>query len=121
MSSHSCIKTRRAYERAWRAANKAWKKEYDRARWLRNAYGLTLAEYEALLSAQGGKCAVCNSTDTGRKNSPWSIDHCHATGRVRGLLCHQCNIALGHARDNPALLRAMARYVEKFAVVSDVV
>lgn len=67
---------------------------------LKNKYDLPHGEYERLLASQDGRCALCQSADCGRKSGKWSaghfmVDHCHSTGRVRGLLCHTCNVALG--------------------------
>jgi hypothetical protein len=66
---------------------------------------------------QGGVCAICSRPETrpDRSGNPQrlSVDHCHETGQVRGLLCHSCNITLGVARDDPEHLRAMADYVER--------
>jgi hypothetical protein len=71
-------------------------------------HGLTDAEYDALLASQGGLCAICR----GGFGSPGDrIDHDHDTGRVRGLLCHNCNVALGHFRDDPLILARAAAYV----------
>jgi hypothetical protein len=73
-------------------------------------YGLTMEAYEAMLAAQGGACAICRRTEPTGKG--WHIDHCHTTNRVRAILCHHCNLMLGHALDEPALLRAAANYLE---------
>jgi hypothetical protein len=73
-------------------------------------YGLTSGDYEGMLSAQGGKCALCGLPDvTGRR---LAVDHSHATGRVRGLLCHRCNTGIGLLGDNPELLRRGAEYLD---------
>jgi hypothetical protein len=88
--------------------------EYKRRERLKRLFGITLEEYEERLIAQDGVCAIC------RKPSSWNrregellvVDHCHDTGRVRGLLCHACNQALGLMRDNPRLLQAAADYIE---------
>lgn len=77
---------------------------------LKNRYGITVEEYEALAVAQGNACAICRVDSPGR-GGRWHIDHDHATGKVRGLLCLSCNVGLGHFRDDPALLRAAADYV----------
>lgn len=85
---------------------------------LQRAYGLTVEVYEALLLAQGEKCAVCAlplatvSDGFGTKKTRPHIDHCHATGKVRGILCHHCNVMLGHAKDSTALLTAAITYLE---------
>ncbi|MFI6684954.1 endonuclease VII domain-containing protein [Streptomyces sp. NPDC050485] len=73
-------------------------------------YGLGPGEYSTLLQKQGGKCAVCRQT----RQQRLSVDHCHKTGLVRGLLCRRCNnqlIAKG-ARDSPTILRNAASYLE---------
>lgn len=74
-------------------------------------YGITAADKEKLLAAQGGKCAVCPSTSPGSRKG-WHVDHCHKTGRVRGILCQGCNLALGHVADSPQRLRDLASYLE---------
>lgn len=67
-----------------------------RAKMLRS-YGMVAADYDRMLNEQGDRCKLCGSTEKGRKDRFrfWNIDHCHKTGRVRGLLCHTCNITLG--------------------------
>lgn len=65
-----------------------------RDRTLQRRYGITAEEYDALLSAQGGRCAMCKRPHRGRGRL--AVDHDHATGRVRGLLCFHCNTMLGH-------------------------
>jgi predicted nucleic acid-binding Zn ribbon protein len=78
----------------------------------RYLYGITREQYEALLEAQENGCAICRSTEwVGKANSP-HVDHDHATGAIRGLLCGPCNTGLGNYRDNPSLLRAAANYLE---------
>lgn len=72
-------------------------------------YGITLLDFNRMNEEQAGKCALCFSfPDTERL----FVDHCHETGRVRGLLCRKCNTTLGFARDDADLLRRMANYVE---------
>jgi hypothetical protein len=57
------------------------------------------------------KCAVCRAADPGKRG--WQIDHCHATGRVRGLLCIHCNLALGHLKDRVDLFQAAIAYLNR--------
>jgi hypothetical protein len=78
-----------------------------RERELKNEYGLTLAEVDAMKQAQGGKCLICD------REASLVVDHCHVSGQVRGLLCNRCNIGLGHFTDDPALLRVAALYLER--------
>lgn len=73
-------------------------------------YGLTPASYEVLLNFQGGRCALCHGDEPGGQGT-WHVDHDHATGRVRGLLCTHCNVGLGMFRDNPDLLAAAIDYL----------
>lgn len=68
--------------------------QYMREYVLRTNYGLSAESFAALLDSQGGKCAICRTAKrTGRGRL--HVDHCHATGKVRGLLCVKCNMALG--------------------------
>ena len=66
----------------------------DRRNNIRRLYGMVEAEWEALLDAQGRRCAICQ-TDT-PVGVGWHTDHDHETGRVRGILCHYCNMAVGY-------------------------
>jgi hypothetical protein len=59
---------------------------------LRQKYGITADDYDVMLEAQGGGCAICGRRPGAR---PLHVDHCHETGIVRGILCHQCNWYLG--------------------------
>jgi hypothetical protein len=77
------------------------------------AFGLTQEGYDRMLAAQGGGCAVCGGEQITKGKKWLSVDHCHETGVVRGLLCNNCNNALGHAKDDPARLRTMADYLER--------
>lgn len=74
------------------------------------SYGLSVAEFDALLEEQGNKCAVCSSEDPGPKGR-FVVDHDHETGRVRGLLCHYCNVGIGHFSDDPERLIAAWTYL----------
>jgi hypothetical protein len=75
-------------------------------------YGLTLLEFTAMQAEQKGLCKMnCGKLGT-------NVDHCHSTGKVRGLLCSNCNTGLGLFNDNPELLRLAAHYVEKEGFIS---
>ena len=74
-------------------------------------YGITFEQYHVMLAAQGGHCAICSATEGGGRGA-FHVDHDHVTGKVRGLLCHYCNTAVGNMKDDPALLRAAANYLE---------
>jgi hypothetical protein len=73
-------------------------------------YGLSLADYRALQQRQGNACAICRKV-----TRVLCIDHCHITGRVRGLLCRRCNSALGFYADDQRLLRAALAYLQAAA------
>jgi hypothetical protein len=87
---------------------------------MRRNYGLSPADYNAMLSTQGGVCAICGGPPSGRgaTHQRYFVDHDHSTGAVRGLLCHHCNAALGHLRDSPELLEVAAEYLRRHALVA---
>lgn len=74
------------------------------------AVGLTPEEYRQLEEQQAGRCKICMEV------KPLVVDHDHGTGLWRGLICQDCNLALGFAKDNPAVLRAAAEYLEVAAL-----
>lgn len=83
---------------------------------LKRKFGISLTEYDAMSERQGHLCAICGKAETTiRKNRPLvlSVDHDHGTGKIRKLLCNNCNNGLGQFKDNPVILRAAARYVEE--------
>src|SRR5262245_45150922 len=71
-------------------------------------YGISRADYEALLAHQGGVCAICGS----KSHRRLVVDHCHVCRRVRGLLCRNCNVGLGMYCDDTRRLRAAIAYLE---------
>ena len=79
--------------------------------WKRIGVEFTYKEYEALLIQQDFKCAGCQKHESEFKRA-LHVDHCHQTGKIRGLLCHRCNVAIGALDDNPELLKSMIRYLE---------
>lgn len=91
---------------------RAEKPEVDRRGHLRRKFGLTLEQYDDMLKKQGDVCAICKGRPTGRWKS-LAVDHSHATGKVRGLLCYHCNLTLGYGRDSAAILEKAAEYLRK--------
>lgn len=110
----------------WRNRNKAYKNAQDRKRYhlgkdvfrernLKALYGISISEYNILLESQGGRCAVCRKTQTDNRGRHFFVDHCHSTGRIRGLLCYNCNSAIGMAHDDIELLKKLTQYLEHHA------
>ncbi len=83
--------------------NKEQVKEYL----LSKKYSMTLAEYNRLVVSQNNRCAICCL------EKKLVVDHSHETKRVRGLLCHTCNLSLGLFQDNPAILQSAVNYINK--------
>ncbi|HXB13758.1 MAG TPA: endonuclease VII domain-containing protein [Bacteroidia bacterium] len=80
-----------------------------------NKYGLTVKEYDKIIKEQDGRCAICNdilSTDSSEGRLP-SIDHCHQLEHVRGILCGNCNMGLGHFKDNIYRLKSAIKYLKE--------
>lgn len=86
--------------------------EKHRETHLRNKYGITLDFYDKLLEEQNYVCDICHLTNN--NGYKLCVDHCHSTGKIRGLLCHTCNTALGKFRDNIDLLEAAIKYLKKY-------
>jgi hypothetical protein len=83
---------------------------------LQNKFGLTLGEYGQMLVAQNGKCAICAGEEKSTRNGKVKalcVDHDHATGNVRGLLCSECNQMIGKAKDDRDILLAAVKYLDK--------
>lgn len=88
-------------------AYKATRKEYT----LQKGYGISVEEYNLKLKEQNGGCQICGRPP---KNKSLAVDHCHTTGKIRGLLCSYCNVGLGHFHDKPELLNKAADYLRKY-------
>lgn len=80
---------------------------------VRRRYGLTMDQYRTLWRDQGGKCAICEQSERTARNRLLCVDHDHESGAVRGLLCSQCNRAIGLLGDSPATLLKAASYVAR--------
>lgn len=76
-------------------------------------YGISRASFNSILDEQGGVCGVCKKSHWGGRHGTPHVDHDHKTGRVRGILCQKCNIALGMVDDNPSIARSLANYLER--------
>lgn len=103
-----------AYARAYRAANP----ELYREQYLKKKFGKDLGWYRETLESQDGVCAICKKeeTATGRLTGmprAYAVDHCHTTGKVRGLLCSKCNTGIGSLGDDVSRLRSAIAYLER--------
>lgn len=103
--SHKAYKA--GYKKEWLAANPDRSREFDlQVRVSR--YGLTIDQYRQMCDRQSGLCCIC-----ARPFGRGCIDHDHDTGRVRGILCHTCNVGLGQFQDNPMLLARAIQYLKE--------
>ena len=103
----------------WRKKNpKKWHLLQKKAN-LKRYWNLSLEEYERMSAAQGNVCAICKlpPRGTARNNKALHVDHDHSTGTIRGLLCGECNRALGLLRDDPVRLIEGANYLQRYAKI----
>jgi hypothetical protein len=116
-------------QKIWRNKNKEKWKSYSRKYYyddvdkyrklgreqhLRSNYNMTFECYNKMFKNQKGKCAICKTSDSSAgRGDRFYIDHCHETGKVRGLLCHYCNASLGGFRDDIKILKTAIRYLKK--------
>ena len=92
-------------KRAWNVANRDKVRAHARDNYIKRLYGISRADYDALMARQGGLCAICRKPSKLRL----CVDHCHVTGMIRGLLCRKCNAGLGClGEDQRALVAALA-------------
>jgi Recombination endonuclease VII len=103
--------TSTAYQQRQRAENAEDYKRRRQATWTKYRYGMTLNELQALLDAAGMKCEICSKPFESRTDA--HVDHCHASKKIRGILCLTCNNGLGAFYDKPELLRQAADYLER--------
>lgn len=93
----------------WRENNKSKYREIN----LKSRFGLTSQEYDKLLLSQNNSCAICN-----KNQDEFSyflvVDHCHKTGKIRGLLCKKCNLGIGHLNDNIQILQNSIEYLKRY-------
>lgn len=92
--------------RAYRARNP----DQVRSSNLKKVYGITLDQFKEMFRSQGNNCAICRRDSSNGKN--WHVDHCHETNKIRGILCHPCNLMIGHAGDNVATLLSAVEYLK---------
>lgn len=114
--SYRCKVCDNAARKRWEVENPEQAARSNRERQLRKRYGIDVDTYDKMFEQQGCKCAICGSTEnaTGGSRTDWnfSVDHCHNTGQIRGLLCNNCNRALGLFKDSKELLKNAISYLD---------
>jgi len=98
------------HTREWQRRNRERVRTQQRDRNLRFFHGINSEDFDLVLGAQNGSCAICGATDPNGRG--WHIDHDHRTGELRGILCSNCNVALGHFKDNTDAMRNAVAYLE---------
>jgi hypothetical protein len=91
----------------WNKKNPEKRRAASRRNKLKTQYGLTVEQFESMILSQNSRCLIC---DAARK---LVVDHCHKTGKIRGLLCNSCNRGIGYLQDNWVLLNKASNYVIK--------
>lgn len=113
--SYRCKDCDREARRGWSERNPERSKQSSRERMLKHKYGIDLDDYDRLLTDQGGVCAICKcGPDSPRVAGSFAVDHCHITGGVRGLLCNQCNRAIGMMDDDMFIVATAADYLQTY-------
>ena len=88
-----------------------WCKTCTKDKDLQRKYGITLVQYSSLLLKQSYRCAICGTKDPLGPSGEFVVDHCHGTGKIRGLLCNHCNTGLGKLGDTVESLNKAIRYL----------
>ena len=107
---HKTREGRQAYQNAYRKL----KPHIEKGRALRESFGLSLEQYQEMHDRQEGKCAICGQPETQLRDGKvkaLAVDHCHSTGRIRGLLCCDCNQAIGKLKEDVEILQGAIRYL----------
>lgn len=113
----------REYARAWRKRPEARERTRQKSEkfnqsergkrlkreWHLRRYGVTLEQFDGMFEAQGKRCAICRAEQPGARG--WCLDHCHTTGRFRGVLCMPCNLGIGYFKDDPDTIRNAITYL----------
>ena len=99
------------YYKNWLSGSREHIKDYN----LKRNYGINIGQYYQMLEKANGNCEICgkSSGDPNIRQQQLNIDHCHTTGKVRGIVCNSCNRGLGYFKDNPLLLEKAKKYLLK--------
>ena len=105
------------YKSRCKECHKVWYQPYDaeidRKKKLKSTYGITPEDYNNMFKEQKGCCAICGVHQSERKKR-LAVDHCHKTGKIRGLLCSNCNTGIGNLRDSIELLEQAIKYLRRY-------
>ena len=125
VSSGGCVECNRLAQRELYVKNRVAMRRKITSRKLRDGFGITEADYAALFEKQKGCCAICDrqlisrldDSRVAKTRQPEiaRVDHCHVSGKVRGLLCFHCNTGIGHLKDSEILLLSAVRYLRECA------
>jgi hypothetical protein len=111
--SCGCLQLRKGKDSPNFKHGRSGTKEYDLELHMKRNYGVNFSDYDKMLKKQNGGCAICKSPAPNHHKKRLNIDHCHITGRVRGLLCDACNRALGLFKDSPDIMLKAISYVSE--------
>ena len=117
---HQTKEGRAAYQLVYRSK----RRDTDMQKHRQRKYGLDLATYSAMVAEQDNKCAICAQTETATRHGKvkaLAVDHDHTTGKIRGLLCSDCNTGIGKLSEDRDRLLAAVRYLDKHADIANVV
>jgi recombination endonuclease VII len=100
-----------AKQRGYYAANREYRRKQAYGYALARKFGLTAEAHAEMLASQNGSCAICLALDA--PGQRLHVDHCHKTGRIRGLLCARCNLGIGRFEDDKTILESAVRYLSR--------
>jgi hypothetical protein len=110
-----CKQCKKAVKKHYRSSDRRVHKDRD----LRRHFGITIEDYEELLNIQGHQCKICGRTPE-EEGKSLAVDHCHVSGKIRGLLCYTCNTTLGHFNDSVVKLASAIRYLVESATAGSI-
>jgi hypothetical protein len=114
--NHHCKECNNKKSKEWYEKNKEEKLKSGLKHHYKKKYGLSLEQRKELFDSQNGLCLVCcceMNLEGGLKANQAVIDHCHSSGKIRGMLCNLCNQGLGHFKDNVSFLEKAIKYLEE--------
>ena len=108
-----CLDCRNKIAQGYRDRNREALRGVNRKSRFKHFYGITIADYDAMLAEQQGVCAICSTDTPGIRTKHFAVDHCHVKGTVRGLLCDKCNRGIGLLGDNLDAVLKAAKYLKR--------